>query len=233
MPSPPETLYQPGSYTNYQSGASQGHLKQGLAIASLVIGIANFFTLGFLGLGILVGVIVSIVALSKIKQSPLVYGGKQLAVAGLITNIASVLTIFPFAIIMAIAIPNLLAARRAANEASAMYVLRRVGSAEEEYQNVYGKYGTLDQLESERLITPDLAAETRNGYNFTFELSTPTGTQRTGFDVVAVPVTYPNTGIRSFYVDETGVIRAANKHGGQAGKYDPPPNFDRDYSTRR
>src|SRR5438067_5111527 len=45
-------------------------------------------------------------------------------------------------IIAAIAIPNLLASRRAANEASAISAIRNISSAEETYRSTYGS-GTL------------------------------------------------------------------------------------------
>src|SRR5262245_41034067 len=78
---------------------AEAQLKKGLAVASLVLGIVNFFTLGVLGLGIIVGVVLSIVALSKVKQHPERYGGRQLAIAGLITNIVAVVALAPVVLI--------------------------------------------------------------------------------------------------------------------------------------
>src|SRR5439155_20102140 len=57
-------------------------------------------------------------------------------------------------IIAAIAIPNLLASRRAANEGSAEQSLRTISSAEATYQNTAGNgtYGTLPFLMAQSLV---------------------------------------------------------------------------------
>ena len=235
-PETTDTTYQPHQlgFVEYQPSSQPmfpGQVKKGLAICSLVIGIVNLFTFGFLGLGIIVGVILSIVALSKIRQNPAVYGGRELAIAGLVTNIVSVAVIVPIAIIAAIAIPNFNAARRAAYEGSAIYSLREIHAAEATYQSRHENFGTLDDLASENLIRPDLASGTRNGYKFKIEMSQDGADGLAGFAATGVPANYPNTGRRSFYVDETGVIRAADSQGGKATKLDLPLHTDRDDST--
>src|SRR6185436_7816783 len=106
------------SYPGYNVPPAE--LKTGLAITSLVLGIANFLLLGIFLLPTVVGIVVSVVALNKIKRQPNEYGGKSLAVGGLVTNIVSVVVLVPVMVIAAIAIPNLLAARRAANESAAI-----------------------------------------------------------------------------------------------------------------
>jgi type II secretory pathway pseudopilin PulG len=229
-----ETHYQPVSDQSYYSSSlNDGDLKKGLAITSLVIGIANFFTLGFLGLGIPVGVILSLMALSKIKKRPSVYGGRPFAVAGLATSLASVVVLIPVGVILAIAIPNFVAARRAANEGSAAYTLRQIFAAEATFQSVHEKYGTLDQLAAERLVNPQLLTGERNGYKFKVELSTSEFSTVGGFEVVGTPVAYPTTGRRSFYTDETGVLRSADSHGADATKQDPPLGANTDYPPSR
>ena len=65
--------YQPPSDSRYQAGGRggfNGQVKKGLAICALVLGIINLFSLGVLGVGAIVGIILSIVALSKIKRNP-------------------------------------------------------------------------------------------------------------------------------------------------------------------
>lgn len=233
----PETIdnsYQPprAGYA-YQPGGQplfQGQVKKGLAIASLALGIANMFTLGFLGLGIVVGIILSIVALTRIRRNPAAYGGRELAIAGLVTNVVSMVVIVPLAIIAAIAIPNFMAARRAANEGSAIQSIRTIHSAESTYQARHESYGTLEQLVEEYLIPTELSTGTRNGYKFKVDLSQEGADGLAGFEAVGVPADYPSSGRHSFYVDETGVIRASDNHGGDATKLDLPLNTDRDYS---
>src|SRR5688572_31310613 len=72
-------------------------------------------------------------------------------------------------IIAAIAIPNLLASRRAANEGSAQSSLRTIHSAEATYQATTGNgaFGTLANLDTADLVDPVLGTGTKSGYNFT------------------------------------------------------------------
>src|SRR5437868_9148624 len=72
-------------------------------------------------------------------------------------------------IIAAIAIPNLLAARRSANEGSAISSLRTAHGAEMTYQSTTGagNFGTLANLASANLIDSSLGGGTKSGYSFT------------------------------------------------------------------
>jgi len=119
----PDGSYEHAPSSHYQAGDRvypPGELKKGLAVASLVIGIIDIFTLGLLGVGAIAGITLSIVALSKAKRNPREYGGQSLATAGLVMSIISAVLIVPHGIVMAIAIPNLLASRRAANEGASI-----------------------------------------------------------------------------------------------------------------
>ena len=226
--------YQPPPDYRYQTGDRGGFnadVKKGLAICAMVIGIINLFTFGVLGVGALLGIILSIVALSRIKRNPSRYGGKGLATAGLITSILSVFIIVPVGIIAAIAIPNLLASYKAANEGSAMQSMREISVAESTYQSTHAAYGTFDQLVAGHLIKGDLATGTRHGYRFTVEISTAGSPNQPAFHAVGMPVQYPNSGRRSFFIDESGVIRAADSQGAEATEFDPPLGFDNDDSS--
>jgi len=235
----PDSASGPAQSLSFVNGQQYGRpagaeLKKGLAIASLVIGILNFFTLGLLGVGVILGVTLAIVALNKIKQNPSVYGGKDFAIAGLVTSIVSVLIIVPIGIIAAIAIPNLLASRIAANEGSAIQALAKISVAEHTYVNARGSYGTLEQLGANGLISKEIAAGSRRGYMIRIELLKSDSRNPTGkFQVIAVPLTYPNTGRRSFFLDETGVIRGGNAHGKDATEFDEPlETSDGEYPSR-
>src|SRR5215831_4872899 len=210
---------------------SQSQLKTGLATASLIIGILNFLFFGMFLIPIVVGIVISVVALKKINRSPHEYGGKSLAIGGLVTNIVSVVVLVPIMMVAAIAIPNLLAARRAANEGAAIYALRNILKAEVTYQakKGYGSYGTLADLQNELLISPELASGTQYGYRFKVE----TGKEEGGWSGFAVPAVYGSSGVRSFYVDETGVLRGEDSHGLDASKFAPPLNSNRDYPDSR
>src|SRR2546429_5224872 len=85
-------------------------------------------------------------------------------------------TLFPyttlFRSIAAIAIPNLLASRRAANEGSAQQSLRTISSSEATYQNTAGagSYGTLAFLMNQSLVDSVLGqadVTAKSGYLFT------------------------------------------------------------------
>ncbi len=64
-----------------------------------------------------------------------------------------------------------------------------------------GPYGTLSDLLSAGLIEDRLASARRDGYIFSVSFNNST------FHLIATPLTYRVTGARSFYADETGVIR--------------------------
>lgn len=115
-------------------------------------------------------------------------------------------------IIAAIAIPNLLASRRAANEGSAQQSLRTMSSAEATYQSTAGNgiYGSLADLGSQRLIDSVLAGSgttAKSGYLFTV---TPDAGPPATFWAYAVPSLTSGvgqTGTRRFAIQEDGVLR--------------------------
>jgi type IV pilus assembly protein PilA len=223
--SPDESHFAQPPYPNYQPGSDnfwQTRVKKRLAVTAATIGAINLATLGLLGVGAIVGVIVSIVALNKIKQRPDRYGGQGYATAGLIMSIVSVVIAVPVGIVAAIAIPNLLASRIAAHEGSAIYSLRRIGAAEATFQSTRQKYGTLEELSAEHLIDRNLVTGERSGYKFKVKLSSYGPSSLPEYDAVAIPADYPYSGRRSFLIDETGVIYAADSHGGDASRSDPP-----------
>src|ERR1700731_4156196 len=76
-------------------------------------------------------------------------------------------------IIASIAIPNLLASRRAANEGSAQSSMRTISSCEATYQHTYGNgtYTDLTSLGSSTLTDSVLSTGQKSGYSFVF---TPT-----------------------------------------------------------
>jgi len=231
LPSPAPVY---SSHYDHQPEYQEEGPKKGMAIAALVLGIIGFFTVGVIGVGAIVGIILACIAMSRAKRDPWQYGGRSMAIAGLVLNIVALVSFVPTMMIAAIAIPNLLASRRAANEGSAQASLRTLHSAEATYQATRGegKYGTLNELAAAGLIDSRLATGTKNGYKFTVELTT-TDLNYPGFEVVGVPVTYGSTGIRSFYLDETGVIRAGDNSGRPSTKMDPPVDNDSEFYDRR
>ena len=215
-------------YTHWDQKEGQ---EKGLAIFALILGIVGFFTLGLLLVGSIVGIIVAVKAMGRVRREPWQYGGRSIAIVGLVLNILAITNIGPVALIAAIAIPNLFASIRAANEASAIHSLRQIASAQAVYQSTFNKYATLEELAAQNLIDQRLGSGIKNGYNFTIELTTDEMNVE-GFAAVGVPETYRSSGIRSFYVDETSVVRAGDNHGGPSTKMDEPLNLNRDYPSR-
>ena len=114
-------------------------------------------------------------------------------------------------IIAAIAIPNLLASRRAANEGSAQSSIRTMHSAEATYKSTAGNgnYGDLAALQGANMVDAVLGAGSKSGYTF---VATPDNTvpRNTNFYATAVPLdtaAVTRTGNRAFVIAEDGVLR--------------------------
>jgi type IV pilus assembly protein PilA len=115
-------------------------------------------------------------------------------------------------IIAAIAIPNLLASRRAANEGSAQSSLRTVHSAQATYQATTGNgafSADLAALNTANLVDSVLAAGSKSGYDFAVVEQGGTGTTAV-YGAYAFPSTssgVSQTGTRRFGITEIGVMR--------------------------
>jgi prepilin-type N-terminal cleavage/methylation domain-containing protein len=114
-------------------------------------------------------------------------------------------------IIAAIAIPNLLAARRSANEGSAVSAMRTLHGAQMTYQSTTGagSYGTLAALGTANVIDSQLASGTKSGYVYDSALGAPSSAAPASFAASASPVTTSGvtaTGTRRFAVSTDGVI---------------------------
>jgi len=131
-------------------------------------------------------------------------------------------------IIAAIAIPNLLRSRMAANEASAVGSLRTINTAEVTYASTYPSYGFTDlkSLGPGATILPASAglldsvlgctngttgvACPKSGYNLAITVTvntTGTGAPASTYSSKAYAQTQGTTGLRAFYSDASGVIR--------------------------
>ena len=114
-------------------------------------------------------------------------------------------------IIAAIAIPNLLASRRAANEGSAQSSLRTIHSSQATYQATAGNgayAANLGALNTAGLIDSVLSGGTKSGYDFSVVEQAGTGATAV-FGSVAYPTTtsgVSQTGTRRFGITEVGVL---------------------------
>jgi type IV pilus assembly protein PilA len=116
-------------------------------------------------------------------------------------------------IIAAIAIPNLLKSRQAANEASAIGSTRTLGTAQATYQSTAGAgrnfAATLAALSGDGQIDTAISTGSKSGYNFTcVGVPAVPGTSASYFDTTAAPQSSGTfgTGNRWFYSNETFVL---------------------------
>lgn len=115
-------------------------------------------------------------------------------------------------IIAAIAVPNLLASRRAANEGSALSAMRTIHSAQITYLNTAGsgKYGTLAALGTEGLVDSALGGGSRSGYTFDCPAGNLTAGPPPTYFASAVPTStaaVARTGHRTFVITDDGRLR--------------------------
>jgi prepilin-type N-terminal cleavage/methylation domain-containing protein len=129
-------------------------------------------------------------------------------------------------IIAAIAIPNLLRARMAANESSAVASIRTVTTAEVTYQSAYPTTGyalalanlggaspcvispaTACLIDSVLSLNGNPAGSGKSGYMFSTGVGTVSGGVNSGYTVLATPVAPKQTGIRAFCAAEDAVVR--------------------------
>jgi len=144
------------------------NLRKGLAIASLVLGIVSIPTLGLLVVGGVTGIILGAVALSKIKNNPQVYGGRGLAIAGIITSAVSLVLICVFGILGAIAVPRVTDALKIGRETAAVKSLLSIHSYQMQYNKTKGHCGTLQELAEANLLDKAyLNNAVVNGYVYT------------------------------------------------------------------
>lgn len=119
-------------------------------------------------------------------------------------------------IIAAIAIPNLMRSKMAANEASAVGSLRTINTAEVTYASTYPDVGftTLNNLggaggvaTGAGLIDNVLSGGNKSGYSFTLLPGNAVSNVNTGYTVTGNPQAAGQTGTRYFFSDQSGVIR--------------------------
>jgi type IV pilus assembly protein PilA len=125
-------------------------------------------------------------------------------------------------IIAAIAIPNLMRSRMAANESSAVGSIRSINTAEVTYNSTWGT-GFAVALTNLGGAAPCAAASAANaclidsllsvapfqksGYVFNAAGTLASNGNNYGFEVNGTPITVQTTGVRAFCSDQSGVIR--------------------------
>ncbi len=204
----------------------------GKAIGSLVCGLLFFFPPSAI-----LAVIMGHLSLSEIRRSAGRLGGRGVAIAGLVLGYAG-LSFIPVLIIAAIAIPNLLRAKMAANEASTVGSLRTYNTALLRYAAQCPKQGyppdptylmadssgpvTCPQSQGSPTILPAGGSlPEKSGYQYFYiPMRRDAAGHIVKYGLSADPVTPGATGRRHFYTDETGIIRASLRGG--ADSKSPP-----------
>ena len=131
-------------------------------------------------------------------------------------------------IIAAIAIPNLLRSKMAANEASAVGSMRTINTSSVEYSTTYGGFpptllslggpaGGTATSSSAELIDAVLAGGTKSGYSFSYTTgATDSNGNILAYTMTSIPTSMGVTGQRTFFTDQSGVIRADASGSGSA-----------------
>ena len=130
-------------------------------------------------------------------------------------------------ILAAIAIPNLLRARIAANESSAATSIRKIGTAEVAYDTTYPTVGYANVLtdlggtvpcspgqNSACILDTVLSGGSKSGYTFSaLGFTTGGSSNNTAFVAGSAPQSYNISGIRNFCMISDGTLRALTPAG--------------------
>jgi prepilin-type processing-associated H-X9-DG protein len=159
----------------FPSGAPVQPKMSGLAVASLICGIAGFCTAGLAGL---VGLILGIIGISKVSKSGGAMRGMGLAIAGVVVSAISLL-ITP--VVVAILVPAFSAAQSGARVMVSMNNMKQLGIAVQMYAiDNGGRFPPADQwpdlLQKGSFVTPQVWADpdqdsTGRGYSMNSSLS--------------------------------------------------------------
>jgi type II secretory pathway pseudopilin PulG len=180
----------------------QPQTRKGLAIASLVLGIVSIPTLGLLGVGAITAIVLGAIALSRSKKDPAIYGGKGMAMAGIITSVASLLLIPVLGILAAILVPQMIHGSQYGRETAAIQTLRAIHNSEMNFESMNSRFATLEELAESSLINRNYAGGNAvSGYVYS-----SSGVSQETYCVHAVRAG-DSVARRDFIVCEDGIIR--------------------------
>ncbi len=177
------------------------------AIISLIFGLLFFlFPLP------VVAIIFGHLALSEIRKSAGRLTGERMATAGLVLGYIGASVVPIILIVAAIAIPNLLRARMAANESSAVASVRLITTAQITHQVAHPETGyacSLSEISPDEISDTALLIGQKNGYRFEIRNCAPEnpGGPNSKYRVVAYPFSVNQTGVKAFCADESAVIK--------------------------
>jgi hypothetical protein len=186
---------------SYSEIQPQRQTRNGLAVASLVLGIISIPTLGLLVVGAITAIVLGSIALNRIKKDPATHSGKGMAIAGIITSAFSLLLTAMFSLFAAIAVPKVLEDIRHMRESVALNSLRTIHNNEIQVIAMKSRFATLEELVEAGLIDKKyVSGAAVNGYVYSSsEVSAKT------YCVHAVR-TNPAVASRDFVICEDGII---------------------------
>jgi hypothetical protein len=153
--------------TSYSNNQTHPQTRNGLAVASLVLGIISIPTLGLLGIGAIIALVLGAIALKRMKKDPENYGGKGMAIAGIITSVISLLLVAVFGILAAIMAPKVIQGLERTRETAALESLITIQSKEVQFLLMNERFGTLKELEEAGLLDQNYAKRAAaSGYVF-------------------------------------------------------------------
>ena len=137
------------------------------------------------------------------------------------TLIELMIVVSVIAILAAMAVPNLMRSKMASNEVNAIGALRTLSSAQTTFQaisgtdanaNGVGEFGSFTQLSSgvPAYIDDSLGSGQKAGYFFMVTTTGVPATDEFMWQATAYAISKGRTGHRTFYIDESGVLRASD-----------------------
>lgn len=187
------------SYSDIQP---QQRGRKGLAVASLVLGIISIPTLGLLIVGAITAIALGVIALNRTKKEPATYGGKGMAIAGIITSVLSLLLVVVFAVVTAIVTPTMLDTLKSGRETASLNSLRTIHNNEAAFNAMNARFATLKELVEAQLLDPNYAeGASVGGYAYS-----SSSVSKDTYCVHAVR-TGDSVARRDFVICEDGIIR--------------------------
>lgn len=149
------------------------------------------------------------------------------------TLIELLIVIAIIGIIASIGVPSLLRSRMSAQQSAAIAALKTATSAQIDYFNNSDPRGFAESLVflgkgtnagNVGFIDADMSSGVKLGYTFELVPGAFNSGSYFAWSATAWPLSYGRTGVNSYYVDETGVIRALDVGGGKGDVN--MPHFD-------